>query len=90
MRNRNLFTTVRRALFAVVCVAAALGMVAMPQQASAKKGKKIGIQLYSVMLGTQPTMARSSTTTHAPRHAARVAPTLYPCGRHHHRDAPPQ
>ena len=49
MRNRNLFTTVRRALFAVVCVAAALGMVAMPQQASAKKGKKIGIQLYSVM-----------------------------------------
>lgn len=41
-----------RAAFTVVCVAASVAMVALPQEAAAKR-KKIGIQLYSVMDAVQ-------------------------------------
>ena len=47
------FKTILRNVFASVCVAAALAAVVAPHQASAKKNKKIGIQLYSVMSAVQ-------------------------------------
>ena len=45
--------TILRDVFASVCVAASLAAVVAPHQASAKKNKKIGIQLYSVMSAVQ-------------------------------------
>ncbi len=52
MKLKNLLHSCRAAMAATVCAVIALGMTAVPQQASAKK-KKIGIQLYSVMSAVQ-------------------------------------
>ena len=41
-------TKCRKSLITLACVIAAIALVAVPQNVSAKK-KKIGIQLYSVM-----------------------------------------
>ena len=53
MNLKNLLRNCRAAVLATLCAAAAFGMIAAPQQASAKKNKKIGIQLYSVMSAVQ-------------------------------------
>ena len=45
--------TILRNVFAAMFAAAALVAAVVPQQASAKKNKKIGIQLYSVMSAVQ-------------------------------------
>jgi len=46
---KNLFRPSRKKMTAFVCAAIAIALFAMPETASAKKDKKIGIQLYSVM-----------------------------------------
>jgi len=46
---KNLFRPCIKTLTAFVCVAIAIAMFAIPETASAKKNKQIGIQLYSVM-----------------------------------------
>lgn len=58
MKTSNLWHGCLRAALTVLCVAASAGMVALPQEASAKK-KKIGIQLYSVMGAMQKDPAGS-------------------------------
>lgn len=43
------FELCRKSLTTIICAIAAIALVATPETASAKKEKKIGIQLYSVM-----------------------------------------
>lgn len=53
MKLKNLTNNWRTSLLTALCAATALAFAVAPQQASAKKGKKIGIQLYSVMSAVQ-------------------------------------
>lgn len=53
MKTTNLFNVARKAIAAIACSAFVLGAIALPQSAEAKKAKKIGIQLYSVMGAVQ-------------------------------------
>ena len=49
----TIFSVARKAIAAIACSAFVLGAIALPQSAEAKKAKKIGIQLYSVMGAVQ-------------------------------------
>ena len=49
----TIFSVARKAMMAVACASFVLGAIVMPQSAEAKKAKKIGIQLYSVMGAVQ-------------------------------------
>lgn len=53
MNLKKLSHNWRTSVLTALCAATALAFAAAPQQASAKKGKKIGIQLYSVMSAVQ-------------------------------------
>ena len=58
MKTSTLWQGCRRAALTALCIVASAAMVAMPEQAAAKK-KKIGIQLYSVMGAVQKDPAGS-------------------------------
>ena len=49
----TILNVARKAIAAIACSAFVLGAIALPQSAEAKKAKKIGIQLYSVMGAVQ-------------------------------------